>query len=177
MDVELIEPSERYAASYLAGMAELQGEGRHTGLDLAQVAAEFPRYLAELRQRADPRYPEGTRPPEKVAESVWWVVAGGAWAGRVAFRHELNERLARLGGHIGYEIRPSARRRGYGAAALGLALGRIRPLGYRRVLLTCDETNRASRRIIEANGGRLEATERLADYPVPVCRYWIELAA
>ncbi|HEY1014560.1 MAG TPA: GNAT family N-acetyltransferase [Herpetosiphonaceae bacterium] len=172
MNLELIEPSERYAASYLAGMAELQAEGRHTGLDLAQVAAEFPRYLAELRLRADQR----RLPPEKVAESVWWAVADGAWAGRVSFRHELNERLARFGGHVGYEIRPSARRRGYGAAALALALERIRPLGYRRVLLTCDEANQASRRIIERNGGRLEAIARLPDYPAPICRYWIDLA-
>jgi predicted acetyltransferase len=44
-----------------------------------------------------------------------------------------------------------------------------RGLGLTEVLLTCAETNMGSRRVIEANGGKL------ADVTQGTCRYWITL--
>jgi predicted acetyltransferase len=106
---------------------------------------------------------------------VFWLVDGETYVGRVNLRHRLNPRLRRLGGHIGYEIHPSLRRRGYGTRALALALERARALGLHRVLLVCAEENVGSRRIIEANGGRLEGIFRVRERPEPVCRCWIDL--
>ena len=67
------------------------------------------------------------------------------------------------GGHIGYSIRPSYRRRGYGHRILQLALEKCGDLGMERVLVTCDEDNAASRRIIEANGFVFESGMMMDD--------------
>jgi len=88
----------------------------------------------------------------------------------------LTSELERLHGHTGYEIRPSQRGRGYGTAILKLALPKAKEIGLNRVLLTCDETNIASRKIIEKNGGVLETKEENPATGVDKLRFWISLA-
>ncbi|HWG85404.1 MAG TPA: GNAT family N-acetyltransferase, partial [Deinococcales bacterium] len=82
--------------------------------------------------------------------------------------------LRDVGGHIGYEVRPSRRREGHGREALRVALQEARKLGLRRALVTCNASNPGSRRIIEANGGILEDEREVQDYG-RVRRYWIDL--
>ena len=98
------------------------------------------------------------------------------FVGAVNIRHYLNEKLLHDGGHIGDGIRPSERGKGYGTQMIALALQECDRLGIRRVLMCCDETNRASARTIEKNGGVLENTLAGPDGNV-VRHYWIELGA
>ena len=92
----------------------------------------------------------------------------------MSIRHTLSDHLREFGGHIGYEIRPSARRRGYGTLILKLALERARELGISPVLVTCDVDNLGSRGVIEANGGELEGEFEVPQYhDKPIRRYWI----
>ena len=103
--------------------------------------------------------------------SVFWLIEGDAFIGEANVRHE----LIKEGGHVGYGIRPSRQRQGYGKLILALALEECRRLGLARVLVTCLEDNLASARIIEANGGELE---NVIDDPAgrgPLRRYWIAL--
>ena len=81
---------------------------------------------------------------------------------RIAIRHELNDALRVEGGHIGYDTVPSFRGRGVATAMLREALPVARALGLTEVLLTCDDTNSASIRVIERNGGCLRETKDLA---------------
>ena len=82
-------------------------------------------------------------------------------------RHRLTPELARRGGHIGYHVAPRYRRRGHATAMLAAGLAYCRDsLGLTRLLITCAESNTASRRVIEANGGALE------DILDGECRYW-----
>jgi predicted acetyltransferase len=83
-------------------------------------------------------------------------VDGSEFLGRVQIRHRLTDRLREVGGHIGYDVRPSARRRGHATAMLRATLPMARALGIERALITCDTENGASRKVIEANGGMLE---------------------
>lgn len=93
-------------------------------------------------------------------------------AGRLSVRHALNDFLLQRGGHIGYAVLPAFRRRGIGRRMLERGLGLTRALGISRVLVTCDEDNAASRRIIEGAGGVYESSYAGADVRVPIRRYW-----
>lgn len=97
----------------------------------------------------------------------------GAVLGAAHIRHRLNERLLFSGGHIGYGVRPSERRKGYAEAMLQLALPEAKKLGIGRALITCKKSNTASARTILHCGGVLE-NEVLEDGE-PVQRYWIQL--
>src|SRR6185503_15708940 len=100
---------------------------------------------------------------------------GSRIVGRVSIRHELNEFLMRIGGHIGYTVVPEFRRRGYATEMLrqSLAISRQR-FGLTRVLVTCDDDNVGSIRTIEKNGGVLENIVTGPDLDTPKRRYWIE---
>jgi predicted acetyltransferase len=168
----LVEPTERYRDEFLAAereFADAGGErivGRHQ--EMINDFAAYVQYLQTEQGRAPTE-------PGLVATSVLWLIDGDAYVGRVNLRHQLTPRLRRLGGHIGYEIRPSRRGRGYGKLALALALERARGLGLRRVLLVCADENVASRRIIEDNWGALEGTFRVRERSESLRRYWIDL--
>ena len=89
--------------------------------------------------------------------------------GFLALRLLLNEKLFIEGGHIGYSIRPSQRRKGLAKLQLELGLAEARKQGLERVLITCDEDNEASRRTILSAGGIYESTIDRSQ------RYWIDI--
>ena len=170
--VELVEPDIRYEASYRTAVREFAGEGRGDEGEVLDAHASFGSFVEELREHARGR----GLPPGWVAGADYWLVDGHTYLGRVQVRSELTDALRRFGGHVGYSIRPSARGRGYGTIALRLALTRCRARGLAQILVTCDETNAASRRVIEANGGVLEDIVVLQGRPARTMRYWIDVA-
>lgn len=121
--------------------------------------------------------------PGLVPQSVNWLVREGGDAGASEavivgvsrLRYALTPGLEDVGGHIGYDVRPSERRKGYGTRLLALTLERARAAGLARVLLTCDTQNTASARIIEKNGGILASQSVSPATAVLVSRYWIGL--
>ncbi len=166
---ELALPSETYKDSFIAAVREFHAEDRLIEYDIGMLQAHFPAFVRWLRQKRD-------RPqPGRVAETYYWLVEDGEFIGRVSIRHELTPSLEQIGGHIGYEIRPTKRRRGYGTLILKLALDAAREIGLRRVLVTCADDNLASARIIEANGGELQDKIWVAGRTVQTRRYWIEV--
>lgn len=120
---------------------------------------------------------QGKQLPENwVRSSTFYLAANdGKILGKSSLRRELNDHLRTIGGHIGYGIRPDERRKGYGTEILRLTLEKAKELGLERVLVTCDEDNIASARIIEKNGGVLEDTYKENEMAVAKQRYWIEL--
>lgn len=116
-------------------------------------------------------------PPGYVPDTDYWLIENGVEVvGRGNFRHALNPWLERMGGHIGYEIRPSRRRRGYGTAILRLMLDEARAFGLERALVTCHPENTGSKKIIERNGGVLQDTIWIDELNRPCSRYWISLS-
>ncbi|WP_446216357.1 GNAT family N-acetyltransferase [Micromonospora sp. IBHARD004] len=112
--------------------------------------------------------------PARCSECTYrWIVEGDQVLGAIALRHELNDFLLRVGGHIGYGIRPSARRRGLATWALSRMLGEARVLGLDRVLVICEVNNIASAKTIEHHGGVLED---IRDTELGTARrYWIKI--
>ena len=90
-------------------------------------------------------------------------------------RHELNEYLRLYAGHIGYSVRPSARRQGVAKWMLSNALPFCRALGLRRVMIACEPWNEGSRRTILANGGVYEKTVHEPQEDIDLEQYWVEL--
>lgn len=114
------------------------------------------------------------RKPSFVTSTTRWVVEDDTVLGSVQLRHELNEFLAAVGGHIGYGIRPSARGRGLARFAMSGILDIARRRGFQRVMVSCDVENVASRRTIEGAGGVFQdIVPGLGGRPYR--RYWIDL--
>jgi predicted acetyltransferase len=133
----------------------------------------FSRYLEVLDEQ---ERGIGLPTPHHVPSTFLFAFLGNRVVGRTSIRHHLNARLERVGGHIGYVVVPEFRRRGFASEILrqSLALARDR-LGIGRVLLTCDEDNVASCKVIEKAGGVLENVICGSDLPVPKRRYWVEV--
>jgi predicted acetyltransferase len=111
---------------------------------------------------------------DEVAATFLVAQADGRIVGRSSIRHALNARLLRIGGHIGYCVLPTYRRRGYAREILRQSLVIVRSLGVDRVLVTCDDDNIASIRVIESCGGRLESIEPQLRRQALKRRYWID---
>lgn len=166
----LIRPAREYRASFMAALREFHADGHYLNWPPIHSEKDFAAFL----RRAQQAYAAPT--PGYVPERCFWLVDEGEICGVLHFRHPLNDALRQFGGHLGYTIRPSRRRRGYGTRILRLGLElvwRLQP-ALARVLLTCYDDNPASRRIIERNGGRLEDTIRLPAHHAAIHRYWIE---
>ena len=95
--------------------------------------------------------------------------------GMIQIRHSFNEYLEKYGGHIGYSVAPSERRKGYATQMLDLILPKCRELGLKRILITCIHDNEGSRRTILNNGGIYESTVYEANENVYLERYWIDI--
>jgi predicted acetyltransferase len=174
---ELINPDPRVHRSFLTAVAEFRAEGRGRAADRTMFGSEihrlarmwpdpvaFARYAARQRAMALEKAP---RPAGFVPVTNLWLAEGDEFLGRIAIRHALTPILLEAGGHIGYDIRPSARRKGHATAMLRAALPITFDLGVDPALLTCDVDNIASRRVIERNGGVLE------DQREQKLRFWV----
>lgn len=114
--------------------------------------------------------------PGIVPMTTFWLVRDGLITlGEVRLRHHLTPALEVEGGHIGYTIRPSERRKGYGTLQLKLALEKARSLGLQGVMLTCDADNTGSIHIMEKNRGVLTGNAVSPRSDKPILHYWIEL--
>jgi predicted acetyltransferase len=170
---ELLAPTPRLHASWLAARDEW-GVGAHqdgSGLgpgDDVDTAEGFAAWTEKLNRQSDTSLPPE---PGRVHASYWWIVEGPDVLGAISLRYELNDFLLEAGGHIGYGVRPSARRRGLASWALGEVLVEARRIGLDRVLLTCDVDNTGSARTIEKHGGVLEDVRDTTIGPKK--RYWI----
>jgi predicted acetyltransferase len=176
--MELVLPSVDYKDSYIEAVKEQQTdhsfplmERTYDKLSIPELEATFDDYVEKKKSESrGENLPEGWVPA-----TTYWLVDRGEYIGNVSIRHQLIDRLMHWGGHIGYTIRPSARGKGYGSAILELAIPKAKELGIERILVTCDATNTASRKIIEKNGGVLENQVPNPETGVDKLRFWIEL--
>lgn len=107
-----------------------------------------------------------------------WLVMRGYFLGEISIRHDLTDNLLRFGGHIGYRMRSEERRKGYGVKMLRLTLDYIDEVfGFKKVLITCDDDNVGSIKVIEKNGGILldKITNLIDGQETITRRYWVSV--
>ncbi|MEU0406647.1 GNAT family N-acetyltransferase [Streptomyces griseorubiginosus] len=169
---QLTAPDVRFHASFLDAVREFTEADPDASALIGEGTGPYARTWGEpegFTAFVDMLCAETERPrrPDWVPMTNLWYVQGDIFLGRLSIRHRLSPFLLELGGHIGYAVRPSARRQGHATAMLREALPLCRQLGIERALVTCDSTNTASRKVIEANGGEFEDRRGVK------LRYWI----
>ena len=168
--MKLIEPSVDFEASYCSYLEELGDEIR------IPFPLSFPHEpFADLVQMLVDQSQGNFLLEGFVPNSTFWLVEGEEIMGVSNLRHKLTPSLEKVGGHIGFGVRPSARKKGVGTKLLGCTLECAATLGLSRVLLTCDKTNLGSAGVIRANGGKLEDEYKDQETGRTVQRYWIEI--
>jgi predicted acetyltransferase len=147
-----------------------RGETGFGGTDFSPGSETLATFLQRMIDRSEGR---GLEPGWVPFTTYWLLDDEGAVVGVSRLRHELTDGLLYHGGHIGYYVRPSARRKGHGTYILALTLTEGRKRGIERFLLTVDSENVPSIRVIEANGGVLEDERIDKDTGRLFRRYWI----
>lgn len=173
-DVKLVTPSkehEKEAFEYLEEFEKYDSSNNGTGgLDKYD---NYDEWLLKLEKDLDLL----NIPDERVPANTYFLIreSDKKIIGMMNLRHILNDFLLEQGGHIGYAIRPTERKKGYGTFMLKLGLERCKELNIKRVLLTCDKINLPSARVIQKSNAILEDEVYSEVFSQVIQRYWVKL--
>ena len=172
MALKLVFPNEEHEQEWKDIIQGIEESGEKiVPYALKGDAVKYEDYLENAR-----RYSTGVGiPKDRVPSGIFFLVNEGdkRILGAIDIRYELNDYLLKYGGHIGYGIRPTERKKGYASEMLRLALDICREKGLRKVLITCDKNNLGSAKTMLNNGAALENEVKNGEEITQ--RYWIEL--
>ena len=161
-------PEERYLKSYT------QAYDVYAALGISTYGMTDPR-SCDIFEKYENYRLERNLKPDRVGSDYYWLVDEDQdyFIGEITIRHRLNDLLNQRGGHIGYVIRSNEWGRAYGTLMLKLALEKAKARGLYKVLITCNDENLASARVMEKNGCVLENIINVEGQTVR--RYWRQL--
>jgi len=167
----LVEPQLELQEEYLS----FYQEWKESGEDMVPwvISKDPSNFQRMLKSLFDSELGIGL-PESMVPDSTFWLVDNdNRVLGAVNIRHQLTEHLYNAGGHIGYGIRPSERRKGYATLLLKLSLIEAKKLGIYDVLVVCDSRNIGSEKTIINNGG-IPDKDYIENDGNVIKRYWIK---
>ncbi len=168
----LTQPIVKYERSYRSYIAELGNSERYP-FTLDFEFDDFPALVTRLNNCS-----QGIGLPDGwVPHTTFWLIEDEEIVGVSSLRHRMTDHLKRLGGHIGFGVRPSAQGRGIAKELLRRTLGEAGRLGISEVLMICLKDNVASSSVIRANGGKLESEYSAPEYSGLLQRFVIPIDA
>lgn len=174
-ELELIFPTIEYKEqieNYWQDMSEASSKANKHGTLETDYHEDFETWLKRCNDSK-----EGKNLPRGRVPSTQYLCVrklDNIVVGMIQIRHSLNDFLLNCVGHIGYSIAVGERNKGYGKKMLALGLKKCKELGIDKVLVTCKDTNVASRKCIIANGGQYEDTRTIKEENINLERYWID---
>jgi len=175
--MKLIDPNTKYLDGYKQAYIEslkMINQNKMKGHD---IMFDNPDEVDIIQKLYDHRDPSKLK-PGYVPSYDYFLVDKDRFLGRISIRLWLTDKLLAFSGNIGYGINPVYWGKGYGNKILQLGLKKCKELGLKdRVLLTCDDDNLASAKIIEKNGGELEniVKNNIDGEEIITRRYWIKI--
>lgn len=174
-DIILVQPDETHKDIVLAYKDEFAEDNEYiSGSASLGRADTYESWLENVRYEKGLQVSSETKVPATQLLAI--RKSDGKLVGMVSIRHELNTYLREFGGHVGYSVRKSERRKGYATQILDLALDYCRSIKLSKVLVTCDKSNIGSATVIQRNGGKLE-NEVVDSEGVTIQRYWISTSS
>ena len=163
--IKLVEPNKQYLPSYTEAFDQ------YAALGISTYGMTDPR-ICDIFEKYENYRLERNLKPDRVGSDYYWLVDDERdyFIGEVAIRHRLNDALFLRGGHIGYVIRYNEWGKGYATLMLKLALDQAKERGLNKVLITCNDSNTASARVMDKNGCVLENVIEVEGQRVR--RYW-----
>jgi len=166
--MRLVKPTKKYEKSWKKAVTEFEASGERGFWNLLKKPADLNEFIRRAKKDA-----EGLELNGWVPSTTYWLIDNDKFIGHVNIRHKLNKKLKSIGGHIGFVVRLSHRKKGYGTKILELVIPKAQKLGLKKLLVTCDDNNVASARIIEKNGGKLDKKFKFDGKLIR--HYWIDL--
>lgn len=167
--MNLVKPTKKYADCWADALLEFETESITGFWDIPEKPKNIDEYIPRVEAQSQGKKSAGWSVPV----TTYWLIDKDKFIGHANIRHHLNEKLKKIGGHIGYAIRPTERAKGYGNNILKLAIPKAKELSLLKLLITCDNTNVASQKIIMNNGGKLLDTIQVDGKMIE--RYWINI--
>jgi predicted acetyltransferase len=170
-NIKLILPSIEYKNSYIGLVTEFVINNEpFIPFPLKMEFKDFTQMVKKLRG-----YAKGENlMPGFVPHSTYWLVSDMEIVAVSNLRHKLNEKLLKEGGHIGYGVRPSSRKKGYATILLAETIKKAKAKGINPILVTCEKENVPSARVIQKNDGILEDEIFSPAHNGIIQRYWIQ---
>ena len=152
--MNLIKPSIEYLTSYIEFAKQLEKEGNKERFSLDEAKKDPNAYIENMKILETENCK--TIMSYLVPTTILWLIEdNNEVIGRLSIRHNLrNDFLKKFGGHIGYAVKPEYRKQGIGTYLLTEGLKFVEKIAIPEVLITCDEVNIPSRKIIEQGGGK-----------------------
>lgn len=164
MNNDFVQPTAKYLESWKSFVSECDEKNINGFWDYPSRPSNWAEYINQESERRS-----NSKGLFAVRSSTFWLVKNNEIVAITNIRHELNAKLKKHGGHIGYFVRPSQWKNGYGTKILSLALQEAKKIGINKAWLTCDDSNVGSYTVMEKNGGILEKKEV---YNGELCRYY-----